>query len=408
MRLVKAASLTLVLLIVAGLSLTGCSTHCGKNFSSSGGSSSGGGVSRSSVCGPVGGSGGGGISAGNAAALVYYLPFSLNAAAVASNGTISSLSGFTSPTLSGSGADDMIIVNKKFLYIPQATSQMVEGFVINRSTGALTAIAGSPFTLNFPTDTIASDPQGRFLFVGDEFGNEIASFLIDPNTGALTPSPGSPLILVPGVFSVDVMTVDGNGKFLYIGEQSASGPVHAFAIDQTTGALTAVTGSPFAFTIATPHADSTGKFLVGIPGYVDEGTSSINLIHVFSIDPSTGVPTEVPLSPFATANAPLEFAIHPSGKFVYVMEVSGSGAAAMEGFQMDATTGALTPLAGSPFTTLPTTLQCKFDQSGNEMVCATDFFTGSFVGFNVDPNTGALTNTGQPFAGGSIPFAVTD
>jgi 6-phosphogluconolactonase (cycloisomerase 2 family) len=406
MRLVKAASFALVLLLIAGLSLTGCSTHCNKNFSSAGGGTSGGGVQSSNVCGPGGSGTGGGIAAGSAAALVYYIPFSLNAAGVSSNGTIGALTGFTSPTLSGSGADDMIIVNKKFVYIPQASSSMVEAFAINRSTGALTAITGSPFTLSFSTDTIAADPQGNFLFVGDEVGNEIASFQIDASTGVLTPSPGSPL-LVPGISSGDVFTVDGKGKFLYVGEQNPSGPVHAFSIGNS-GQLTQITGSPFALPIATPHADSTGNFLLGIPGYVDEGSSSINLIHVFSIDPNTGVPTEVPSSPFATTNAPLEFAIHPSGKFVYVMEVSSTGsAAAMEGFRMDTNTGALTPLPGSPFTTLPTALQCKFDQSGNEMMCATSF-SGNFVGFSVDPNTGALNNTGQPFAGGGIPFAVTD
>jgi len=391
---------------LAVLSLAGChNLPCnGTSPGSTGGSSGGasGGRVSNDTCTPGGGVGGIGVGS----ALLYYIDGSTAGAATLNGNAFGLVAGFTPPTLAGSGADDMTIVNGKFLYIPQASSFNVEGFVINRTNGALTPIQGSPFSVPSGSDTIAADPQGRFLFVGNESGPDIASFQIDPNTGALTPTLGSPITFAGT--SADTFAVDGKGKFLYVGQMSNTSPIHGFAIDQTTGALTEITGSPFVLGISTPHCDASGNFLVGVPGFVDElAPSGDNHIYVFSIDPNTGVPTPVASSP--TVNAAEEFAISPNGKFVYAMEVDASGnPTSMEGFQMDQTTGALTAIQGSPFTTLPSTAQCKFEQSGSHMFCADALFGSSSIVVNSDPNTGALSHTVPDLSISSFPFAATN
>jgi 6-phosphogluconolactonase (cycloisomerase 2 family) len=412
-------------LLTLSLSLVGCggSSSCPTGGSgSTGGTGSGGsgGVPGNSPCalpsgGGSGGSGGTGttVAAGSSFALVYAVSgSSIEAAGLTSKGVFGNLNPFTSPTLAGSGTDNMLIVSKKFVYIPQSSSSNIEGFTINRSSGALALIPGTPVAVTFSADTIASDPQGRFLFIGNESGGDIASFKIDPVTGALTPAPSSP-ISNTGISSGDVFTVDGAGKFLYVGEQSTSSGalVHGFSIDQTTGALTAIPGSPFALGVATLHADPSGKYLLGVRGYVDlGGTSGDNNVYVFNIDPTTGFPSPVSGSPFPMSAAANEFAIHPTGKFVYTMDVDASGSpGAMEGFQMDQSTGILTPLTGSPFTTLPGAAQCLFEQTGIVMFCADTYFGSNFEVFNVDPNSGAMTHTVTSLGvGNNIPFAVTD
>lgn len=413
------ALLTLSLSLVGCGGSNGCPAGSGSTSGTGGGTS--GGVQSSSPCalpssgGSSGGSGGTGttVAAGSSFALLYSVSgTTMEAAGLTSKGVFGHLSPFTSPAIAGSGADDMYIVNQKFVYIPQSSTQTVEGFTITRNTGALTPIPGSPFSVTSGSDTIASDPKGRFLFIGNEGGGGIAAFTIDQTTGALTPSPGSPYLIV-GISSADVFTVDGNGKFLYVGEQNdtASALVHGFSIDQTTGALTQLTGSPFSLGVSTLHADSTGKFLLGIRGYVDlGGPSNDNNIYVFSIDPNTGLPSAVPGSPFPMSGSANEFAVHPTGKFVYTMDVAnGSTAARVEGFQMNQSTGALTPLTGSPFTALPGAAQCKFEQTGVAMFCADTYFGSNFEVFNIDPNTGAVTHTvTQLGVSTNIPFAVTD
>jgi 6-phosphogluconolactonase (cycloisomerase 2 family) len=93
--------------------------------------------------------------------------------------------------------------------------------------------------------------------------------------------------------------------------------------------------------------DPLGRFLFVLD--VVEG------ILTFSIDPTTGAlsplpgtaqPSGIPLTPPA---------IDPSGKFLYFVSQNSSGIGiGLSGYAIDASTGAVTPVAGSPFA-LPAT-----------------------------------------------------
>jgi 6-phosphogluconolactonase (cycloisomerase 2 family) len=344
---------------------------------------------------------------------VYFMSGSSIQGAGIGGSTFAPLTGYTAPTIS-TGFADIMLVTKKYVYVPMGNST-VEGFSIDRKSGTLTAIPGSPFTASGTigtTDGAWSDPQGRFLFVGSEGGGEIWVFQISPTTGALTETAGSPFtVSIPNHFSsADVMTVDASGKFLYVGQLNPSAGIEAFSIDQTTGALTEIPGAPFFVGVAQVHASLTGEFLLGVAQIQDAGSATDTHIHVFAINPTTGVPTEVNGSPFLTASAPFDFAISPNGKFVYTVGTpSGTTTlGAIEGFQMDLTSGALTKLAGSPFTSLPTASECAFDQSGAGLVCA-DTNAGTKLFVLGASSTGALTNAAT-FSGtsGGFPFGVTD
>ncbi len=371
-----------------------------------------------STCTPAGGgiSGGGGagtISAGNASALVYFMSGTSVEGAGIGGSTFAPLTGYTAPATSSGFAPDVMLVTKKYVYVPTGNTA-VEGFSIDRKSGALTAIPGSPFTATGSggtTDGAWTDPQGRFLFVGSEGSGAIWVFQINPTTGALTETAGSPFTSAGTVLlsSADIMTVDASGKFLYVGQVSASTGVAAFAIDQTTGALTPVPGSPFTnMGVAQIRASLTGEFLLGVAEIQDGGVSATDThIHVFSLNPVTGVPTEVSGSPFTTSSAPFDLAISPNGKFVYSVGTDTAKAVtgAIEGFQMDLTSGALTKLAGSPFTALPTAQQCFFDQSGADLVCSSG---GSLFALGASATNGALTNAATFSGSGGFPFGVTD
>jgi 6-phosphogluconolactonase len=365
-----------------------------------------------STCTPAGGgiTGGGGgatISAGSASALVFFMSGSSIQGAGIGGSTFAPLTGYTAPTAS-TGFADVMLVTQKYVYVPLGNSN-VEGFSIDRKTGALTAIPGSPFTANTAlggtTDGAWTDPKGRFLFVGSETSGDIWVFQINATTGALTETAGSPFT-APS--NADIMTVDASGKFLYAGQGSASSGVAAFSINQTTGALTPILGSPFNLGIAQVRASLTGEFLLGVAQIQDAGISATDThIHVLSINPTTGVPTEVNGSPFVTASAPFDLAISPNGKFVYTVgtDVAKATTGAIEGFQMDTTSGALTKLGGSPFTTLPTASACMFDQSGADLVCSD---SGKLFVLGASATNGALTNVATFSGSGGFPFGVTD
>jgi len=377
-----------LLLVAACLILASCgqSSNCkGLTFGGGGGSGSGGTFNTGgSVCGP-GSNGSGGTSAAD---IVYYLgngPL-IDAAAVTSS-TFTNMAGYTPvgfPNSTGFG-ENFWIVNKKFLYVPVTppgtpSSGAVWAYDITRSSGALSVIGSSPFATSTPNADIAvSDPQGRFLFVADKGAGTITVFTIDPNTGALTLS-GSP---VSTGSSPTVMTVDGTGSYLYFPYGNF---INGFSIDQNTGALTPLFGSPFNIPMKQLQADPSGAYLLGVSG---NGFSSDDNVYVIPIAPGTGnlgVPTA-----FATSFGPEFLALSPNGKYLFTFaEDNTLQPLPLEGFTFDVTTGTLTTMTNSPFTSLPKVVSAVFDQAGTTMIGVTGL---NFTVFSVDGTTGAPSST---------------
>lgn len=170
--------LFLVLAAFAMLGWAGCGGGCpttSLNSSAGSGGATGGVSTGGSVCGPGTNPGGGG---GNTASFLYYLSnTNILGAGLSTTGTFAALNPFTPPTLPSSAGGDMIIVNKKFLYLPQNDSLTIQAFAIDHTTGALTTISGSPFPTG-SADAVASDPAGRFLFVGNHNSGQVSVFQI--------------------------------------------------------------------------------------------------------------------------------------------------------------------------------------------------------------------------------------
>ena len=191
------------------------------------------------------------------------------------------------------------------------------GFAIDRQNGSLTPMANSPFAANQNFYSVAIDPLGKFLYA--EGSTQIFAYAIQSGTGELTPVPGSPFAAaapsnpfnLPVPLPANRVTADQTGKFLYV---STSGGIFAFTIDATSGALTAVAGSPFGAASSLPFA------IVVIPSnqylYESSGDGS-NSVHGFSINQSTGALTEVSGSPFAGCGLSDNMTIAAQGKFIY-------------------------------------------------------------------------------------------
>jgi 6-phosphogluconolactonase len=291
----------------------------------------------------------------------------------------------------------------KFLYlcqrpVTQITSQ-IYGYAIDETTGALTAISSSPFAP--PTTTILNGAiaTNNFLYIG---GNSFLSGGLAPtisafdiaSDGSLASSvSGSPFDAAPptNVLSGAGPWVVSQSQFVYTSEFEGSsgqpGGVAAFKMEPTTGVLTSVSGSPF----------STGP--VGSPGQIVYDTalgpfvyvalsnppSFQNLIAGFSVNQSTGALTPVPGSPFAAAST-ATMVLDPSGQFLF----TGSSGTNIVGFKIGSD-GSLTALPGSPAIAV-----APFVFSGNHLYTAST--AGTIAAFNLDETTGALTPVaGSPF-----------
>ena len=137
--------------------------------------------------------------------------------------------------------------------ITSATSQ-VATYVKNGQTGALSAAAGSPLAENLPGGAMAVDGLGRFLFVLNTSTNNIAMFQIDQASGSLTQVPGSPFSTGPtenpsmAARSPVYLATEKSGQFLYVGYQfgnlSTGGAINEYSIDAANRQLVLLSGQP--------------------------------------------------------------------------------------------------------------------------------------------------------------------
>jgi hypothetical protein len=183
----------------------------------------------------------------------------------------------------------------------------------------------------------------------------------------LTAVTGSPF---PAGISPLNLTTDGLGKYLYAtdgfyGNHTGSS-VAAFAIS-SSGALTTVAGSPFAFPMWQVAGEPTGQFLIGTTGSsVPSNGVDDNHLYVFSINQTNGALTQVG-TPVPTVYSPFTIAVQQNtgGSLVYSFGINDTDTAynPIEGYQISST-GGLSIVSGSPFSGVSTGYWGQFDQSG--------------------------------------------
>src|SRR6185369_17065077 len=124
-------------------------------------------------------------------------------------------------------------------------------------------VAGSPFNnAGLRPAAITVDPAGKFAIVADFNSanvDNVTVYSINQATGALSSVSGSPFAAETNPYSV---AVDPAGKFIFTANYG-SNKVSAFAINSSTGLLAPVTGSPFVAGIQPESitVDPSGKFV---------------------------------------------------------------------------------------------------------------------------------------------------
>ena len=302
----------------------------------------------------------------------------------------------------------VLVVNKTYLYIPFENNN-VYGFTINTSTGALTEMTGSPFAVSVACTAAAADPAGKYLFVGGTGG--ISVMTISATDGTLAEMAGSPFDTT--IVSPMQVVTDGMGKYLY--------SVDGTAITQFSYGTTGLTslGTALTSNMAMLASEPTGKYMVGVTAiYGQASTTPDTHVYEFTIAQSgsstPGTLTQT-ATPTASTYSPVYVAVTPNGSFVYTFSLTESGGVLsddpIEGFALNASTGALTELSGlSPFTTLKGQMG-KFDQSGDylfEIGLESTTSTSGMIPLGVNGSTGAIGST-LGYAGAvSTSYAVTD
>jgi 6-phosphogluconolactonase (cycloisomerase 2 family) len=219
--------------------------------------------------------------------------------------------------------------------------------------GGLPATPDSSIATPDTLITLALDAKGRFAYAGSQPGRAIYTFEIAPATGALQ-AVGEPMLVgeAPDGSAPAYIAADPSGRFVYVTLAGEPG-IHGYRVNQDSGALTELEDSPFAES-GLPEGDllfggaiafkPSGDFLYTVGG----------ALNAFAIDDATGALALVDGSPFtldvqSDPNAP-NIAVDPRGKYVYVSHFLGNNH--VSGFVIDDASGKLEPVPGSPVTAL--------------------------------------------------------
>ena len=311
----------------------------------------------------------------------------------ATTGALSPIAG--SPFAAGDGPVSIAVdPTGRFAYVANEGifgGPSVSGYTINATTGALSPIPGSPFTAGSTPVSVAVDPTGRFAYVANLSSSNISGYTINATTGVLTPIPGSPF--PNGSNSVPRwIAVDPTAKFAYV-PNVLSLNISGYTINATTGALSPVPGSPFAGDRPfSDTVDPTGRF-----AYVANGPVSSE-VSGYTINATTGALSPIPGSPFAAGDGPVSIAVDPTGRFAYVANEGVFGASSISGYTINATTGALSPVPGSPFPSGRGARSVAVDLTGKFAYVANSS-SNNVSEYTINPTTGALTPIGTVAAG---------
>jgi 6-phosphogluconolactonase (cycloisomerase 2 family) len=279
---------------------------------------------------------------------------------------------------------------------------------IDQSTGATTP--GNLYPAGNGPWALEASPTRGFLYADDESDNTVSGYVIDPSNGNLTAVPGSPFMVgaarsSPASFLRSI-TIDPQGHYVYVLDWQ--GDIVAFSIDLSTGALTPLSttalgiSGAFALTVSSRNV----LYVIGSPS----GNPAEADIAAYSVNSATGALTPVAGSPF-TFSSPsgsmdavtgYGWDIDPAARFFYVSFTQEGAVPRPVGAytvaSIDPTSGALTAVAGSPFALTHAVDSIAIDNTGKYFYGGNSY-ENVIQEFDIDQNTGVLSG----FATESVP-----
>jgi len=278
-------------------------------------------------------------------------------------GTVAGLDTGESVHLQDNGRDDLTVrTNGAFTFATKIGSGGAYAVTVTAPQGETCTVTGGSGTVSATVTNVAvacvsnatfsivgTAFVGDFFFVANSGADNISEFSIEATSGALL-SVGPPVTAERGPSGITSTIADPyfDSSYLYV-SNGRSNDVSAFAVDAASGALTAVPGSPFAAGTspgAVGVSASTGCTTRGGHCHTDEylyvANSGSDTVSEYQIDQSTGFLT--PIASSATGSRPGAMAVGQQPQFLYIANTGGSND--ISAFRMD---GSLRPVMGSPF-----------------------------------------------------------
>jgi len=337
---------------------------------------------------------------------------SAQALSVASQGN-----GFTTVTASNgtftSTANLSVVSPSRFVYVSQSSGSLT-AFAEDSMTGDLRMRGYQPTRIitegNPPnTDCVTVDPSGQYAYVvnpGSGTNGVIRIYAVNTMTGAQTEIADSPISTSA---PLSCLEFEPSGNFGYaVSRINGLGKLAGYSRDSNTGKLTELAWSPISIggSPSDPAVDPLGKYLYFVDMEITSGIPTS--IYGFSIDSSTGALTAVPGSPLSVSNLAMSVSLHPLGTYAYISNGSGKS---IDLYSIDRQTGTLTQVSAGTISTDINPAQLVFGVDGihaylvSALNAARTSNTGTLSTFQVDTVTGKLTAISD-IAAGTIPSAL--
>lgn len=309
-----------------------------------------------------------------------------------------------SPFASGGDRPTQLTLHpsRPFLYAINENSASIAAYTVDADSGVLSQVG--PATTGSTPRAFSIEASGRFAYVATAGSGELFAYAIDQTTGALSQVPNGRAAIGT---SFGGMTLERNGRFAYTFD-SAAGTISAFAINAATGAPTQIPGGPLAAgaNIALLSVHPNGKFIYARRGPPTQDTA--NGVAVFAINDTTGALSEIAGSPFDVSANPLALAFDPTGRSMYAghLLVQGTPEFNVRAYWVNPDTGALTTIAGSPFASPAFPSSLDVDSSGKYLYVA-NTQSNQLTAYGIDNGDGSLSQlASSPLNVGATPVVV--
>ncbi|MBC7420511.1 MAG: beta-propeller fold lactonase family protein [Bdellovibrio sp.] len=298
--------------------------------------------------------------------------------------------------------------NNKYIYTADyGSGGTISFFSINPLNGFLTLAATYP---NPSASGPAFHPSGKFLYVANVQTNNVSAYAV-ADDGTLSTIVGAPFASGVSTTELNSSVIDPTGKFLYVSNSSTSGGggVIGYAIDQTTGALSLIPGSPFKNILGSPVTPSTGDGITIHPNgrWLFIGGIRQKKVISYEIDTTTGALSglEIPVSngnltdygtsPFAWGGSGVS--ISPDGRFLFGTAGSPSTADKfVTAYTIDLTTGFVSRVSNTSPTgqyfTNGSPNDIKVDSNGAFAYTCNPYNNASIDAYRINSSTGQLTH----------------
>ena len=281
-----------------------------------------------------------------------------------------------------------------YVYVANGTAVTVSGFAVG--AGTLTAVTGTPYSLGFSPTAVAVNPANSILFVA---GNAaIYAFAIDSSTGALSALNSGAAV---GYAAVASMDISPDGQWLFALDQNNIS-LEEFQINSSTGVLTQDT--PITYPVPTgATVVAHGVKFAPNGGYLflALGTAGDVVYPFNTLSGAVSVPLSLSLGA-ASNNSDNALAVSPDSTLLFIARSGPAGGLAVYTIGSG---GALTSVSGSPFTAGTQPYSVAVNTAGTDVYVA-NRGGNTISGFSIASGGPLTVLSGSPYQSGSAVTAL--